>query len=383
MKIIQIVLLSVLLVPVMAPGQPAAGGGGSDADAKRFAEIQAKHRQGQEVTQEEVQFAMQYMAAHKGAGKGTDKGKEQQYAEYAKAHLPQDSTGMIPLTELGKGAYKGEEGGLYPGGLNTPPEGHLKAGLALAAQIAPLDKEGKKAADGKIVFLSIGMSNTTMEFQVFQKLAAGDKDLNPRLLIVDGAQGAQTAKVTAKPESNFWKVVDERLAKEDVTAKQVQAVWLKQANGGPTEPFPAEAKRLEQDVVNTLHILHARFPNLKIAYMSSRIYAGYASSPLNPEPHAYEGAFAYKWLIADQIAGKPELNYDPAKGEVKSPWVAWGPYLWADGKKARKDGLTYTREDVGADGTHPSESGRQKVGKLLLDFLKSDPTSRPWFLAGK
>jgi hypothetical protein len=40
-----------------------------------------------------------------------------------------------------------------------------------------------------------------------------------------------------------------------------------------------------------------------------------------------------KWLIADQIAGNPELNYDPAKGRVRAAWLAWGPYIWADGVK--------------------------------------------------
>jgi len=46
---------------------------------------------------------------------------------------------------------------------------------------------------------------------------------------------------------------------------------------------------------------------------------------LNPEPQAYEEGFPVKWLIGDQIAGKPELNYDPAKGAAQSPWIAWGP----------------------------------------------------------
>ena len=31
-------------------------------------------------------------------------------------------------------------------------------------------------------------------------------------------------------------------------------------------------------------------------------------------------------------------------------------------------------------GTHQSPSGQRKVGKLLLDFFKSDSTTRPWFL---
>ena len=127
--------------------------------------------------------------------------------------------------------------------------------------------------------------------------------------------------------------------------------------------------------------MQERFPNVKIAYVSSRTYGGYATSPLNPEPYAYEGGFAVKWLIADQIAGKPELNYDPAKGPVRSPWIAWGPYVWADGVKANQDGQSYVREDyVEQDGTHPSPTGREKVAARLLEFLKSDSTAAPWFV---
>jgi hypothetical protein len=305
----------------------------------------------------------------------------QQNSEYARTHPPRESTGLVPLPDLATGLYKGEQGGLYPGGRNTPPPAHLKAGLALAHEIVPLDSEGRPSADGKIVFLTIGMSNTTMESQAFRKLAAGDDSLNPRLALVDGAQGGQTARITADPGANFWKVVDDRLAAAHVTAKQVEAVWVKQANAGPTAPFPAEARKLEADLAATLHNLHDRFPNLKIAYLSSRIYAGYAATPLNPEPHAYEGAFAVKWTIAGQIAGDPGLNCDPSKGAVRSPWIAWGPYLWADGMQGRKaDSLIYTRDDLGADGTHPSAQGANKVGEQLLYFLKHDPISRPWFV---
>jgi hypothetical protein len=128
--------------------------------------------------------------------------------------------------------------------------------------------------------------------------------------------------------------------------------------------------------------MRERFPNLKIAYLSSRTYAGYATSPLNPEPHAYETGFAVKWLIADQIAGKQELNYDVSKGPVVAPWCEWGPYLWADGTKADRDGLSYIRADYsGQDGTHPSPSGQLKVATRLMQFLKIDPTARSWFTA--
>jgi hypothetical protein len=363
-----------------------AGGQGrqpTPEERRRFQDIMERRKKGEDISPEDRDFAMR-MRERMGQGQGQQSPQQQaaRFAEYAKTHPPRESTGLAPLPDLGKGEYQGEQGGLYPGGENKPPAAHLKAGLALARAIAPLDTEGRKSENGKIVLLSIGMSNTTMEFSAFQKLAEKEKDLSPRLAIVDGAQGGQTAAVTANNQANYWNVVDERLTKAGVTRQQVQAVWLKQANAQPARPFPAEAKKLQADVVETLHNLAARFPNLKIAYLSNRIYAGYAASALNPEPHSYEGGFAVKWVIADQIAGKPELNYDPAKGAVRSPWVAWGPYLWTDGLKGRKDGLTWNKDEVGPDGTHPSQAGREKVAKLLLDFLKSDPTARPWFLAG-
>ena len=344
-------------------------------EGRRFQAIKAKRQRGEPLTPDEEQFARQMLQRQP-----QQQPQQQNFAEYAKAHPPRESTGLVPLPDLGKGTYQGEQGGLYPDGQNTPPAAHLKAGRALTRAIAPLDAEGRKAESGKIVLLSIGMSNTTQEFQAFQKVSGEDKDLNPRLAIVDGAQGGQAAEITANPQANYWKVVDERIAKAGVTAKQVQAVWLKQANIRPTQEFPANAKKLQGDVVATLHNLAARFPNLKIAYLSGRTYGGYAASPLNPEPHAYESGFAMKWVIVEQIAGKAELNCDAAKGEVQSPWVAWGPYLWTDGMKGRQDGFTYARDDFGPDGTHPSTSGREKVARLLLTFLKNDPTSRPWFL---
>ncbi len=44
---------------------------------------------------------------------------------YAKEHPPRDSVGLIPLTDLGTGNYLGEQGGLYLGGVNTPPTAHI------------------------------------------------------------------------------------------------------------------------------------------------------------------------------------------------------------------------------------------------------------------
>ena len=48
------------------------------------------------------------------------------------------------------------------------------------------------------------------------------------------------------------------------------------------------------------------------------------------------------WSNADlerQIAGDPALEFDPTRGTVRAPRLAWGPYLWAEGITERSDGL--------------------------------------------
>ncbi|MBI3950350.1 MAG: hypothetical protein HY314_07845 [Acidobacteria bacterium] len=297
------------------------------------------------------------------------------------------SVGLKPLTELGTDLYEGRAGGLYPSGQNTPPTEHEAAGLALANEVQPLDAHGQpNPQNGRIVLLSIGMSNTTQEFSTFIRTASADRDRSPQLVIVDGAQGGMSAARIINPNdgssgTRFWTTVDQRLASAGVTAKQVQVAWVKQVDAAPTRAFPTHAEQLQSELAIIAQLLKSRFPNIKIAYCSSRTYAGYATTNLNPEPYAYESGFAVKWLIESQINGASELNYDPARGEVKAPWLAWGPYLWADGLTPRRDdGLIWACDDFGSDGTHPSDKGRQKIANLLLNFFKTDPTAQPWFL---
>jgi len=108
----------------------------------------------------------------------------------------------------------------------------------------------------------------------------------------------------------------------------VQIVWLKDANARPTLPFPQDAEKLQSDFLNIVQIIKQKYPNTKLIYLSSRSDAGYATSQLSPEPFAYQSGFAVKWLIEQQLSADPALNYDPQKGPVEAPWLAWGPYLW-------------------------------------------------------
>jgi uncharacterized protein (TIGR03437 family) len=288
------------------------------------------------------------------------------------------SIGLTPLNAAFFSSYQKMTGGLYPLGANHRPAAHEAAGLALASEVRPRNTSGAvDDVNGKIVLLSTGMSNTTQEFSAFKQIADKDSEKNPKLVIVDGAQGGWTADKIVQQGDPYWATVDQRLASAGVTAAQVQAGWLKEALSGPTWPFPEDAQRLQGWMKSLAQILRTRFPNLKVLYLSSRIFAGYASSALNPEPYAYQSGFSVKWLIEEQIKGAPELNYL----DGHAPWLSWGPYLWADGMQPREDGLTWACADlVTSDGTHPSTTGQRKVADMLTDFLKSDTTSRPWFV---
>lgn len=298
-----------------------------------------------------------------------------------------DTSKLKPLPELGAEEYQGFPGGLYPGGKNERPADHEAAGRELAKQVRPLDADGKPSPSGKVVLLSVGMSNTSQSSQGFQKQLAAESDKNPNLLFVNGAQGGMTAAAIQDPEDGrtgrkYWDEVDNRLKQAGVTRAQVQAVWIKQADAGPSQGFPGYAKKLQQELTKIVQLLPQRFPNLKLVYLSGRTYGGYATTSLNPEPYAYESGFSVKWLIEEQLKGDPALNYDPKKGAVKAPWLSWGPYLWANGTTKRADGFSYEQRDFAGDGTHQSPSGQEKVGKLLLQFFKTDSTTRPWFGRG-
>ncbi len=291
------------------------------------------------------------------------------------------SVGKTPVDDLGATAYQGQMGGLYPGGVNLRPVLH-DSDLDRVGRIMLLDAQGlPDAASGRIVLMSVGMSNTTQEFSTFKPLADADPLKNSRLVIVDAAQGGQDAATISNPAAAYWTGVDQKLAAAGVTPAQVQAIWLKEARAQPTEAFPNDAMILRDQLRSIVQIIQARYPNTRSVYLSSRTYAGYATSTLNPEPYAYQSAFSVKWLVEEQLAGGAALNFDPARGPVQAPWLSWGPYLWADGLTPRSDGLTWECADfVTTDGTHPSTSGRNKVAAALLSFFKSDPTTVPWFV---
>jgi hypothetical protein len=298
------------------------------------------------------------------------------------------SVGLKPLTEMtAEDEYKGEDGGLYGGGKNEPPEAHQAAALdASRRSITPLDETGKPSKDGKIVLMSLGMSNTAGVWMTFKELADRERQKSPQVVIVNGAVGGAGARSWANGPQGPWNTMAQRLKDAKLSPQQVQVVWIKHA-----EPFPSPdappleyAKDLKKWLASIVRTLKSEYPNVRIAYLSSRTYGGYNAAGLrlvNPEPYAYESAFSVRWLIQEQIKGDTALNFDPKKGKVVAPLLLWGPYLWADGITPRKsDGLTWLRSDYTKDGVHPTLQGREKVADQLLRFFKNDAGTKMWFV---
>jgi hypothetical protein len=292
----------------------------------------------------------------------------------------QKSTGLKPLTEMtADDRYKGEDGGLYGGGMNEPPKAHQATAQEALKKVTPLDAKGEPARDGKIVFISMGMSNTAGEFALFKEIADRELQKSPDVQIVNCAIGGAGVSSWAKRGSGTWQKVAEKLKDAGVAPEQVQVAWVKHAEPGPSpdESRLQYARTVKEDIAASLAVARSTFPNLRVVYLSSRIYGGYnivGVRRVNPEPFAYETAFSVRWVIQEQIEREK-------KGKAEEPVLLWGPYLWADGVTPRKsDKLTWERKDLGEDGVHPSKSGGQKVANLLLEFFKNDAGAKTWFV---
>lgn len=292
---------------------------------------------------------------------------------------------MVALTDLGTGTYLGYQGGLYPNGSNVRPATHDSDGIGFATGIQPLDGNGNPSPTGKYVMLAIGESTAQNEFNRFLPFANADPQKNANLVIVNGAQGGATPNQFVASSSYYWStILNNYLPQNGVTAKQVVAIWMEDTDAISSGTFPGDMSSMQAEYETLMNLFLTNFPNLKLVYMSPRVYAAYSNGtpkPDNPEPYAFETGYAIKNAIADQINGAANLNYNPNNGAVLAPWMAWGPYYWSNGLLGRADGLVWTCQDFSADGTHPSSTfGQLKVASALLTFFKTDTTTTPWYL---
>ena len=288
---------------------------------------------------------------------------------------------LTALTDFGTTTYLGRKGGLYPEGSNERPAAHTAEGLRIAQSIKPLDTDGNvDEANGRIVWLSIGMSNTGQATTGFFEVMLNYVDKNPKLALVNGAFGGQAINQINNPAGGYWNnIVEQRLKPQGLTPEQVQIVWFKQAEMGPTNTdFEEYTAELKVKYASVMRILKQKYPNLKLVYLSPRTYAGYATTRLNPEPFAWYTGWTIKFLIEEQIAGSPELRFKGDDAPVA--WLSWGPYLWANGENPNANGLFYLQSDYSSDGTHPDHRGVQKIAREMFRFFTTDETTVPWFV---
>lgn len=299
----------------------------------------------------------------------------------------------IPLTELGSNLYLNRySGGLFPGGTNTMPSAHATAGLSKSSLIQQRNSSGTATTtNGVIVMLSIGMTNTNLEFGQFETAVRTTLSGNRNVVVINGASGSEQY-VTAwdqTSDTQYSRILSTLLTPRGLAESQVQAVWMKLAISSPTSSLASsttpDAYTLKATLGHVVRTLKSRYPNLQQVFFSSRSYAGYTSSAVNPEPYAYESGFAVKWLIEAQINQMDTGTVDSQAGNLNydngtAPWISWGPYIWANGTTTSTDGVSWSQSDFQSNGLNVSTAGANKIRDELTEFFDNSPYTS-WYSA--
>lgn len=296
---------------------------------------------------------------------------------------PQPPRGPIPLTDAPASfTYKTElGGGLYGGGSNIPPPDHRMRAAEALSQIQPLDAAGIPSPTGRIGFVKLGMSNSNRIWDFWDTRSGLDPTRNPALVYGRG-EGGDLFDQDWLPGGNGWISLANSLAVDGGAPAQVQVAWLlntvanRDAHGLTDFDVYVEAHNILY--TELLQKLKADYPNVRLAFFTSRAYAGYAVDPdFAGEPASYETGFAVRRLIQAQIGGEPGL--DPSV----VPVLLWGPYTWGNDGTPRRDGLTWLPDDFDADGFHLAVGlegkGAEKVLPLMDQFFHTNEMAAPWF----
>ncbi|HMX05312.1 MAG TPA: hypothetical protein PKE14_11625, partial [Chitinophagales bacterium] len=148
---------------------------------------------------------------------------------FGQLNCANDSTGLIPLVDLGTDYYAGiYQGGLYPGGSNIMPSGHMINGLKIMKKLKPLDTAGVvNYATGKIVLGGFGASTVGGPFNHMIQLMKDYNDLNPCMKAVNTANGSDGIEAMYIGNEEYFDYIKiYKLAEKDLTPIQVQVGWL-------------------------------------------------------------------------------------------------------------------------------------------------------------
>ncbi|MFI5171133.1 MAG: T9SS type A sorting domain-containing protein [Chitinophagales bacterium] len=311
----------------------------------------------------------------------------------AQLQCDHDTSGFKALIDLKTGLYLGYQGGLYPFGSNIMPYPHYAAGINISRQVYPLNDVGVfDPADGKAGFICLGASTAGNAFNHFKMVAENDTTLNPCMKIVNAAVGAKGLDIMIDTiDYNwYWDDVMADIINGNITRYQVQVIWIMTTSRVDTLMFwPFQPRSITDKYEVLMPILMSKFPNLKQIFVSGFNYGGYADPTKEfydviNEPGSYWNNWSVKWLVERQINGDPDLKFTyPGK---KSPWIGWGPHLWADGMRANyTDGLTWNclaDFKVDGGGYHLSNHGKDKEAEIMYQFFKNSMLAADWFRYG-
>lgn len=259
---------------------------------------------------------------------------------------------VVALPELGTGFYKGEQGGLYPDGLNVPPASYLAELEAMAAQLAQ---------DDELVVACLGMSMMQNACSGFINNGyASGANVNPALYVINAAVGSKQQNWELV-DHRVWSDSKSRLASVGYVPEDVDVILYHNAWAGPTLPFPDHSLMMMDSLRVTMDNIVYHYPNTQIIYLNSRHYGGWNPDSKSPEPWAYEEGFSYKWLIEERI-----------NGEIDTPLLAWQAYQWVP---------TWPQSFFVEDGLHLSLEGQAASAEVWANFFSTSSYIAPWYLA--
>lgn len=285
-------------------------------------------------------------------------------------------TPYTPVSELTKETFHGYSGGKYPGNSNAIPFAHFSRGMELANRITPLDREGNADSVGKVGFVILGFSTAAMTGNVF-KWIYSMKQADSQFTIAIGAQGGMDINAMIDPGSGYWEKADSDIRAEGLTNAQIQLAWVSTGDMLFSEPeFPAYSLTLADKYRDLLYTMQRHYPNLKIAFLSDRTFAGYIDDK-GPqklaEPTAYFTGWAVKFFISRQLQQEAGYSY------LEMPFVDWGPQLWTNGAAGNSKNYRWDCDDAAKGGIHPTAKGRSKEALVLYHFFSHHPYTSRWF----
>ena len=291
------------------------------------------------------------------------------------------ATGFIPLADLGKGKFMGFAGGKYPDGKNAIPLDHFLTGMQLSSEIKPLNKSGEPDENGKTGFMILGFSTAAMTARTFISICKTEQ-INPEIEFVIGAQGGRDINSMTDQYSDYWTNIDTALEEKNITAKQIQIIWISTGDIRSYQlQFPEQCYVQIEKYNALLKNIRIYFPNTKLVFISDRPFAGYIGGenggPVElAEPSAYYNSWTVKWVIENQIENKKDFTTEDI------PFIDWGPLLWTDGEKGNQLGYSWLCSDAGKGGIHPTSKGRMKEAALLYLFFTQHPYTKEFFKPG-